>query len=397
MYISFYHLPIQNSDFEYYQGNGGDQHGSDLPDGSVCISSSSIFPSECTDYTCYQRNPSEPDSNILRLPEEIMVPGLPSQAPDELPEFVPIIEDVSIALKFIELLKNASLDNEEESLTTEVLDQIRGPFQEPLTLDNPDERLSLDLFLAVTNASEETYNSVRDGILRRYPDSGILTYYKVKRLVAQLTGIIPIIHDMCVNCCVGYTGPFAALDCCPECGEKRYTTDASNIPRKQFHTFPIAPQLQALWRTPEAADSMGYRVRFTDRILNELQDNGGKRISSFTDFFDGADYLEAAQDGRIGPDDMVLMLSVDGAQLYRHKASECWIWIWIIFDHAPDVRYKKKHVLIGGFMPGKNKPRNTDSYFFPGLHHVAAIQKEGLPIWNEEGGHFSCISGFGNC
>lgn len=99
-------------------------------------------------------------------------------------------------------------------------------------------------------------------------------------------------------------------------------------------------------------------------------------------FFDGADYLEAAQDGRIGPDDMVLMLSVDGAQLYQHKASECWIWIWIIFDHAPDVCYKKKHVLIGGFMPGKNKPRNTDSYFFPGLHHVAAIQKEGLPIWN---------------
>jgi len=99
-------------------------------------------------------------------------------------------------------LKNTSLDNEEESLATEVLDQIRGPFQEPLTLDNPDEKLSPDLFLAVTNASEETYNSVCDGIL---------TYYKVKRLVVQLTGIIPIIHDMCVNCCVGYTGHFQHL------------------------------------------------------------------------------------------------------------------------------------------------------------------------------------------
>jgi Transposase family tnp2 len=76
------------------------------------------------------------------------------------------------------------------------------------------------------------------------------------------------------------------------------------------------------------------------------------------------------------------MLSLDGAQLYEHKASDCWIYIWVIFNHAPDARYKKKHVLPGGFIPGLNKPKNVDSYLFPGLHHLLALQCKGLRVWD---------------
>ncbi|KAF8897774.1 hypothetical protein BD779DRAFT_1667695 [Infundibulicybe gibba] len=45
---------------------------------------------------------------------------------------------------------------------------------------------------------------------------------------------------------------------------------------------------------------------------------------------------------------MLLMLSIDGAQLYQNKASDCWIYIWVVLDHSPDIRYKKKYVLPGG-------------------------------------------------
>jgi hypothetical protein len=79
---------------------------------------------------------------------------------------------------------------------------------------------------------------------------------------------------------------------------------------------------------------------------------------------------------------MTLMLSLDGAQLYRYKQSDCWIYIWIIMDLPPNIRYHKKNVLIGGIIPGPNKPKIIDSYLFPGLHHLSALQKEGLPIWN---------------
>lgn len=77
---------------------------------------------------------------------------------------------------------------------------------------------------------------------------------------------------------------------------------------------------------------------------------------------------------------MVLVLSMDGAQLYRNKVSECWMYIWIIFDHSPDGRYKKHHIQPGGFIPGPKKPKNQDSFVFTGLHHLAALQKEGLVI-----------------
>jgi len=47
-------------------------------------------------------------------------------------------------------------------------------------------------------------------------------------------------------------------------------------------------------------------------------------------------YLEAVKSGRIQDTDMILMLSIDGAQLYVHKSSDCWIYIWIVFDYSPD-------------------------------------------------------------
>jgi hypothetical protein len=48
---------------------------------------------------------------------------------------------------------------------------------------------------------------------------------------------------------------------------------------------------------------------------------------------------------------------MDGTQLYAHKASDCWIYIWVIMDLSPDEHYKKRHVLPGGFIPSPNKPK----------------------------------------
>jgi len=76
------------------------------------------------------------------------------------------------------------------------------------------------------------------------------------------------------------------------------------------------------------------------------------------------------------------MFSIDGAQLYAHKASDCWIYIWVIMDFSPEVHYKKDFVIPGGFIPGPKKPKILDSFLFPGLYHLAALQKEGLTIWN---------------
>uniref|UniRef100_D8PU20 Uncharacterized protein n=2 Tax=Schizophyllum commune (strain H4-8 / FGSC 9210) TaxID=578458 RepID=D8PU20_SCHCM len=317
------------------------------------------------------------------------------------PNFQPVIDDIKIAKKYIDALKDARLDSDLEPLSDELLEQIRNPDQEILSLDNPDNRLSIDIYLAVGNASVDSYNTIRDAILRRYPSSGVLSYYKVQKLVTQLSGVTPVWHDMCIDSCMAYTGPLAELESCMFCGKSRWREPAKDarggdggeeppptkrVPQQQFMTLLISPQLQALWRTKEGAQAMQYRKACTEQVLRELDDNGGRKISPYTDFFHGRDYIDAVRREDIQDGDTVLMMSVDGAQLYRNKASDCWIQIWVIMDLAPEERYKKHRVAPGTFIPGPNKPKLLDSFLFPGLYHLRAVMAEGLAIWDANSG-----------
>jgi hypothetical protein len=73
------------------------------------------------------------------------------------------------------------------------------------------------------------------------------------------------------------------------------TLQAGKVPRKQFHTIPIGPQLQALWRTSEGAKGLGYRKEYMEKIREELRLNDGKRVSSYSDIFHGSYILKAAR------------------------------------------------------------------------------------------------------
>jgi hypothetical protein len=239
----------------------------------------------------------------------------------------------------------------------------------------------------IGNPSEAMYKVNRTIVLRCYPDTSLPSYYKTKRLVTELTGIDSIVHNMCINSCIVYTGPFSELDSCPMCSEARYdqfhleaSSGREKIPRQEFHTVPIGPQLQALYHNPESARCTHYLRNERSRVLAEINQSGFLKV--YSDVLHGSDIIEAFQDGRIGEDDIVLMFSIDGAQLYAKKASACWIYIWVLFNLSPELRYKKQHVFIGGFIPGPNNPKNTDSFIFPGLYHLCALQREGLALWD---------------
>ena len=125
---------------------------------------------------------------------------------------------------------------------------------------------------------------------------------------------------------------------------------------------------------------MCYRDWETRRILEKLRVNN--TLDIYDDFTCGSDYLRAVQTGQIQPGDTVVMFSIDGAQLYKNKKSNCWMYIWVILNLAPNKCYKIKHVLPGGLIGGPLGPKNRDSFLLPGLHHVAALQHEGLTIWD---------------
>ena len=94
------------------------------------------------------------------------------------------------------------------------------PCDDPSLSVAEDTRLAVKLF--VDCPSKETYETIRVDILDHHPEDDLSSYYKVKRLVSDLTEIESIIHDMCINSCVVYTGPFSELEACPVCSESWY-------------------------------------------------------------------------------------------------------------------------------------------------------------------------------
>ncbi|TFK91943.1 hypothetical protein K466DRAFT_573359 [Polyporus arcularius HHB13444] len=185
---------------------------------------------------------------------------------------------------------------------------------------------------------------------------------------------------MCYNTCIAYTGPFDQLTRCPICPERksRYTiVGGKRVPRRTFSTFPVGPQLQVLRSSPETAELMQHRRNVT----RELRARGGV-VTEIDDLFQGRLYYEEVEAKNITDDDMVLMLSIDGAQLYASKGSDCWFLIWVVFELPPEHRYKKRFVLPAGVISGPNKPKLMDSFLYPTFYHIRAIQREGLRVYD---------------
>lgn len=251
------------------------------------------------------------------------------------------LNELKESWRFIDALRGASLEG--SGLDKECINRLKFPIEAQLLIDNPDVRLSIELYLALDVASQDTYGAVRKAILHRYPHSMVLSFDQVRRKVAELSGVVPINHDMCIKGCIAYTGPYSNLEVCPRanCGEPRYNQiilNSSNgtqkVSRQKFQTIPIGPQLQAAYRHPESAKNMHYRAERTAHVL------AGGPPEVYDDYTMGSDYLDAVRKGQIKENDIALMFSIDGAQLYEKKQSDCWIYIWVILNYSPDLRYK---------------------------------------------------------
>ena len=292
------------------------------------------------------------------------------------------IENVSLTQQFIQQISMATLDN--GALDDEVVSRLRNPETGPVDID-ADEHLSLKLFLGCKNASQATYNAVRDAILERFPGTNVLSYHLVKNLAAKASGVVSILDDMCINSCQAFTGPLADRTTCSECGEMRYVDSPAGKgpqPRQRACTIPLGPQIQALRRSRNNALAMRYR----DQKTKDIIESDDSEPVVYDDIFSGSDFLNFAERVQLGPHDTTVSFSLDGAQLYQNKKSDTWIAVWIINDYDPSTRYKKKHVLPALVIPGPNKPKNINSFVFRSFHHLSALQQEnegrGIYVWD---------------
>ncbi|KIK63750.1 hypothetical protein GYMLUDRAFT_108860, partial [Collybiopsis luxurians FD-317 M1] len=132
-------------------------------------------------------------------------------------------EDIRIAQQFINTLCSVSLD--QTGLSEEAVVLLLQPEEDTLVITDSNEDctllLSLELFIGLARVSEAKYAASRAVSLRRYPSSNVGSYAQVKWHIATLMGINTIIHNMCANSCMAYTGPFGSLNNCLRCQTPR--------------------------------------------------------------------------------------------------------------------------------------------------------------------------------
>ena len=230
-------------------------------------------------------------------------PNLQPDAEDELPALVQSrIEHVNLAQKFLNKISTATLNN--ENLEEDVIECLHTPEEGPADVSDPNICLALNLFMACENSSQKTYSSVCKAILWRFPDTGLLSYHLVKKLVANISGVVSIEDDMCINSCHAFTGPFSELEACSICSELRYDAvqfrlTGKKVPQQQLGMIPLGLQIQALRRSPKGAEAMCYQDQKVQEILNNI----GEPV--YDDLFSGADILKLCEDLQLMSDDTV--------------------------------------------------------------------------------------------
>lgn len=290
-------------------------------------------------------------------------------------------------MEYIFLLQDASLTN--SGLSDGDLKQLKNPTADPdIDLESDfNTKLSLDLFLALQTYPDAVYAKVTTILNKALPSLSLLSLYRIKCFTQVLSKVATVKHDMCPNSCLAYTGALADRDKCYECQLPRWDPDQlskhdKKVPLAQFETITIGSQLQVLYASKGTAQLMQYRCEKIKPLLECIQKGEDVHFDTYDDIFTSYDYYHLVKLGTVNEDTILLMLSIDGAQLYEHQQSDCWMMIWVILELAPGLRYKKHHVIPAGFILGPKKPKNLNSFLFPGLYHISALQKEGLKVWD---------------
>jgi hypothetical protein len=231
-------------------------------------------------FSVHSSLPSSPHSTLdgddeLNLDEPD--PLLADMLPEANPMVQACLEDLQIAQTFIQRLKNASFQSE---FTEDELEAFLNPPSEILELDDPDFQSSLEAYLLSEHTSEKVHADFIKILRKRIPDGQFLSYNQMRRCVRQITGIVPLVNDMCISSCMAYTGPFSDLDTCQYCGQPCYDGNSGKA-RQTFITIPLGPQIQAMYRHPKSAMKLRDRLLRTRDVLEQLQTTG--KIASYND------------------------------------------------------------------------------------------------------------------
>ncbi|KAG2112433.1 hypothetical protein DEU56DRAFT_749337, partial [Suillus clintonianus] len=178
------------------------------------------------------------------------------------------LNDLCTSLAMILDLQSAKLDDPGIGLGEDALQHLRNPPQYTLSLHDPITRAAIKTYINLTH-SDHDYESQGETIMELM-GKDFPSLYLIEKLVAELSRVESLMHNMCIDSCYTFIGPFANCDNCPGCGKPRYKDGPRKEPQCQFPTIPIGPQIQALICDPKSAEEMWYHDLYTQNIFTEL-------------------------------------------------------------------------------------------------------------------------------
>ncbi|SGZ33510.1 BQ5605_C041g11972 [Microbotryum silenes-dioicae] len=206
-------------------------------------------------------------------------------------------------------------------------------------------------------------------------------------------GLKPVRIPCCVKTCVAFTGPREALTRCPVCNSPKL--DQNGHPQNTFLYLSPDVYLNIYLRDRVYASLMRYRSDFErNRDPQEV-----------VDLFDGDRYREKLDQniswtnppiaGASQPTvstinvkyyendvDVAFGLFTDGIQLFNKTQSECWPIMMINYNLPPEIRYKKKHLMTVGIIPGPKGPKDIDSFLHPLYEDARASARNGHMVFD---------------
>ena len=210
-----------------------------------------------------------------------------------------------------------------------------------------------------------------------FPKEDVPTVQACRSRLQALSGLKPVRYDSCINSCCCFAGEHKDRTKCPYCGQDRWIIDREGRrrPRKVFNYLPFIPRLVAMHANATIAEKMQYRAfehkHVTGNISDVFDSHIYRRLLGRRVIVGEATLLHKYFSD---PRDVAFGLSTDGFCPFKRRQATAWPLVLFNYNLAPEIRFHAGNKIDLGTIPGPNKPKDFNSYFWPAFEEFMRLQ-----------------------